>query len=125
MSFVTSILYCLCLYIQVLCFGVLIASGVAIANINDVFKNAQDDSDAADDRDKYRDVAGWLLFVGIAGLITEITIAIIRGLYYGEIIKSQFVIFGITVSTNVYVIVYTQTKAFMVVSIYTTGSRKT
>ena len=108
---VTSILYCFCWYLQVLCLGVLIASAVAISNINNVFEDVDEDSDAADDRDKYRDVAGWLLFVGIAGLITQIIMAIIRGLYYGEVITSHFLIFGITVSINVYIMVYTQIKA--------------
>ena len=107
----TIILYCLCSYIQVLCFGVLVASGVAISNANDYFKDVPDDSDAADDRDKYIDVAGWLVFVGIAGLITQVIMAIIRGLYYGEVITSHFLIFGITVSINVYIIVYTQIKS--------------
>ena len=106
----TIILYCLCSYIQVLCFGVLVASGVAISNANDYFKDVPDDSDAADDRDKYIDVAGWLVFVGIAGLITQVIMAIIHGLYYGEVITSHFLIFGITVSINVYIIVYTQIK---------------
>ena len=108
---VTSILYWFCSYLQVLCFGILVASAVAISNINDIFEGAPDGSDAADDRDKYRGVAGWLLFVGIAGLITQVAMAIIRGLYYGEIVTSQFIIFGITVSINFYIIVYTQIKA--------------
>ena len=108
----TSILDCLCLFLQVLCFGVLVASGVAISNINDLFEDAPSGSPAADDSDQYRGVAGWLLFVGIAGLVTQIIMAIIRGLYYGEAIASQFAIFGITVSIfNVYIIVNTLIKA--------------
>ena len=89
------------MYLQILCLGVLIASGAAIYYINDVFEDVDEDSTLADDRDKYEDVAGWLVFVGIAGLITQIIMAIIRGLYYGEVITSHFLIFGITVSINV------------------------
>ena len=89
------------MYLQILCLGVLIVSGAAIYYINDVFEDVDEDSTLADDRDKYEDVAGWLLFVGIAGLITQVIMAIIRGLYYGEVITSHFLIFGITVSINV------------------------
>ena len=94
------------IYLQVICCGVLVASAIAIADITDLFKNDGEDLTAADDRDKYRDVAVWLLSVGFVGLTTQIIIAIIRGLYYSEIITSWFAIFGITVSINVYIIVY-------------------
>ena len=108
---VTSLLYCLCRYLQVLCLGVLIASVIAISNINDYFRGFPDDSTDADNRDKYRAVAGYLLSIGIAGLITQIIMTIIWGLYYGEVIISHFRIFGITVSINVYIMVYKQIKA--------------
>ena len=93
------------LCIQVICCGVLVASAIAIADITDLFKDDGENLTGADDRDKYRDVAVWLLSVGFVGLITQAIIAIIRGLYYGEIITSWFAIFGITVSISVYIIV--------------------
>ena len=102
----SGILICICSYLQVICCGVLIASAIAIADITDLFKDDGENLTGADDRDKYRDVAVWLLSVGFVGLITQAIIAIIRGLYYGEIITSWFAIFGITVSINVYIIVY-------------------
>ena len=89
--------------LQVICCGVLIASAIAIANITDLFKNDGEDLTAVDDRDKYRDVAESLLFISFAGSTTQIIIAIIRGLYYGEIITSWFAIFGITVSIIMFI----------------------
>ena len=101
----SSILVYLCSYLQVICCGVLVVSAIAIADITDLFKDDGENLTGADDRDKYRDVAVWLLSVGFVGLITQAIIAIISGLYYGEIITSWFTIFGKTVSINVYIIV--------------------
>ena len=55
-------------------------------------------STAADDLDKYRAVAGWLIFVAIAGMATQIVMAIVRALYYGEAISSHAFVFGLMVS---------------------------
>lgn len=74
----------------------MIASAVTLSTINDLFEDPE--GEAADDEEQYRGVAGWLLFVGIAGLITQVIVIILRGLYYGEIIKAQFVAFAIVVS---------------------------
>ena len=90
------------IYLQVFCLGILIASAVALSNINELYEDVPDDSDAADDRDQYRDVAGWLLFVAIVGMVVQIVMVIVRALYYGEVITNQFVAFGIIVSYNVY-----------------------
>lgn len=87
------------IFSQVICLGVLIASAVALASIDDLYSDDIDeDSTAADDRDRYRAVAGWLLFVGIAGIITQGVMVIVRGLYYAEIVKSLFMTFVAIVS---------------------------
>ena len=88
--------------LQVFCLGVLIASAVALSNIDAFFENFPEDSEFSDDRDRYRGVAGWMLFVGIAGIVVQAVMTIVRALYYGEIITSQFVAFGIAVSFNMY-----------------------
>ena len=68
-------------------------------NINEIFDDhIPDDTEAGWDRNRYRAVAGWLVFVGIAGIITQVIFAIFCGLYYDEAIISQFVIFGVVVS---------------------------
>ena len=77
----------------------MIASVITITNINEIFgDDIPDDTEAGRDRNRYRAVAGWLVFVGIAGIITQVIFAIFRGLYYGEAILSQFVIFGVVIS---------------------------
>ena len=90
------------IYLQVFCLGILIASAVALNNIDEFFEDVEDDTDDADNRDQYRGVAGWLLFVAIAGIVVQIVMVIVRALYYVEVITNQFVAFGITVSYNVY-----------------------
>ena len=47
---------------------------------------------------RYRAVAGFMVFVGIAGIVTQVIFTIVRALYYGEVIISQFIIYGILVS---------------------------
>ena len=88
--------------LQVFCLGVLIASAVALSNIDEFFEYVPDDTDAADDRDQYRGVAGWLLFVAIAGIVVQAVMTIVRAFYYGEVITSHFAVFGIVVSFNMY-----------------------
>ena len=88
--------------LQVFCLGVLIASAVALSNIDSFFEDASEDSDFADDRDRYRGVAGWMLFVAIAGIVIQAVMTIVRALYYGEVITSQFNVFGIIVSFNMH-----------------------
>ena len=87
------------IYFQVICLGVLIACGVALNRIDDLFSDdIDDDSQAGQDRDQYRGVAGWLLFVAIGGIIVQGVMFIFRLLYYVEVITSQFIIFGVVVS---------------------------
>ena len=93
--------------IQAISLGVLIASAITITSVNDIFDDdIPDDSDVGRDRDRYRAVAGWLLFVCIAGIITQVIFAIVRGLFYGEVIISQFIAFGVVVSLNIYIYIY-------------------
>ena len=74
----------------------MIASAVTISTINDL---VGDDSDSTSDVERrYRGVAGWLVFLGVAGLIFEIIMAIFRGLYFGQVLSEGFVVFGVVVS---------------------------
>ena len=61
--------------------------------------------DNTEDMDQYRGVAGWLLFVAIAGIIVQAVMVITCALYYGEVIASQLVgvVFRIVVSFNKYI----------------------
>ena len=88
-----------CLFVQIFCLGLLIASAVALNTIGDIFRDdTDDDSEVGQDRDQYRGVAGWLLFVAIAGIAVQVVMFIVRLLYYIEVISTQFMMFGIAVS---------------------------
>ena len=80
---------------------------MAFSTINDIgfLDNAPDDSEEAEDRDRYRAVAWWLLAVAFVGVITQIVLLIFRALFFKKII-SQFVVFGILVS---FIVSYTVT----------------
>jgi len=80
----------------VFCLGVLIVSAITLATINDIFLY----SESASNEGRYRGVAGWLLFVGIAGLIVQAITSVLQGLYHGKIISTCFVAFTIAVSCN-------------------------
>ena len=56
------------------------------------------DKDSDDAKERFRSVAGWLFFLGIAGIITQSILVIVRGLYYADIIKHYFLVFLILVS---------------------------
>lgn len=86
--------------LQAFFLGVLIASAVALSNIDEFFEDVPEDSDFEDDRDQYRRVAGWMLAVAIAGIIIQAVLTIVRALYYGEAITNHFTVFGIIVSFN-------------------------
>jgi len=90
----------------VLCLGVLIVSAITLSTINDIilFDDPLEGSEYADDAARYRGMAWWLLFVGIAGLITQVIISVTHGLYHGKIIKTHFVTFAIAVSCNAFYI---------------------
>ena len=84
------------------CLGIVIASAVALEAIDDFLRNA---IDYPREMDRYRGVAGWLLFVAIVGTISQAVMVIACALYYGEVIRSQLVgvVFRIVVSFNMYV----------------------
>ena len=69
----------------------MIASAISLSEINDITGGGGGTS-------RHQGVAGWLLFVGIAGLIMQIIFTIVSGLYSAEVIKAQFTKFGAVVS---------------------------
>ena len=88
---------------QIICVGVLIACSAALSAIGDIsfehdIVETIGGASGEDDRDRFRDVAGWLLFAGIAGIISQITIVIIRGLFYFEIIQNRYLTYAVLVS---------------------------
>ena len=83
---------------------VLVGSAVALSTINDIkifdhfLDSVTEDSDDTDRRRRYRDVAWWLLNVGIAGIVLPFVMAVVRKLYFNNIFTDNFLIFAITVS---------------------------
>ena len=86
--------------LQVLCIAVLVASAITISTLDDVFDDVFEDIYSGYLERRYRGVAGWLVFLGVAGIIIEIVMVIFRGLYFGQFISERFVVFGIVVSFN-------------------------
>ena len=82
---------------QVLCFAVLVAAALTISTLDDI---VGDSDSTTDEEQRYRGVGGWLVFLGVAGLVVEIVMVIVRGLYYGQVISEGFVAYGIVVSFN-------------------------
>ena len=87
--------------LQVFRLGVLISSSIALTKISDIF----DDSEiplpdqGALNRDRYKGVAGYLVFASIIGMVIQIILAIVRGLFYSETLKKErYTMFGIVVS---------------------------
>ena len=82
-----------------ICLGILITSGVALIAIDDIYPDElPEGSQFKDDKETYEGVVRWLLFAGIGGIIFQSIMAIIRGLYFAEIIKSNFHVFTVLVS---------------------------
>ena len=52
------------------------------------------------DRDRFRAVAGWLLFASIAGIVSGVLMITARGLCYVQICRSQYNVFAVLVSIN-------------------------
>ena len=80
--------------------GVIVSCGVTVSTVDDLFGEADDDSEAGEDRDAYNDVAGWLIFVGIAGIISQVILLIFRLLYYFEAFSANFTVFAVIVSNH-------------------------
>ena len=87
--------------LQLLYLGVMIASAVTLSTIDDVSSDhIPAYANVGKDREKYRGVAGWILFVSIAGIITQVIMLIIHLLYHLQCLKHQFLTFAIIVSSD-------------------------
>ena len=80
--------------------GVIISCGVTLSTVDDLFGEVDDDSEAAEDRDAYNAVAGWLIFVSIAGIISQVLLLVFRLLYYCEAFSANFTVFAVIVSSH-------------------------
>lgn len=79
----------------------MISGAITISTIenSEVFPDdLPDDSEAATDRNSYRGAAGWVIFVALVVIITQIIMVIFGGLFFGGIIKNNFAAFAIVVS---------------------------
>ena len=83
---------------QAICLGILIASGVTLLTIDDIYPDElPEGSQFKDEKETYDGVAGRLLFVSIVGIIVQSIMAVVRGLYFAETIKSNFQMFTVLV----------------------------
>ena len=97
----------------------MIASAIAVSRINDFYDYVSEGSNDAEDRDRYRGVAGSLLFVSIVGIVIQPIMAIIRILYFTEAIKAQFFVFAILVSSmSLYITICIVTYTYVYIYIY-------
>ena len=79
--------------------AVLIASVVALSTIDKIFApGLLDESEDREHSHKYKEIGWMLLGIGIAGVIIQVAMAIIRKLYMDNFIKECFVIFASIVS---------------------------
>ena len=76
----------------------MIAAGVSIATINDLFGEPEDGDTISDEEARYRGVAGWMIFVGVAALVFEVIMVILYALLSGQVMKSGIVAVGAVVS---------------------------
>ena len=84
---------------QAICLGILIASGVTLSTIHDIYPDQlPEGSQSKDDKEIYDAVARWLLFASIVGIIVQSIMVIVRGLYFAETIKNNFQVFTVLVS---------------------------
>lgn len=89
--------HCFVFKSQAICLGVLITSTVALSTIDLLYSGIDGDSEVATDRNRYRGVAGWLLLIGIAGMIVKVIMMIIWGLHSAKTSKYQFLVFSVLV----------------------------
>ena len=78
--------------------GVIVSCEVTLSTVDGLFGEVDDDSEAGEDRDTYNGVAGWLIFVSIAGIISQVILMIFRLLYYCEAFPANFTVFAVIVS---------------------------
>lgn len=81
----------------------MVASAVVQSTITDIDDLIELTEQQKEDRDRYRAVAGWLLFVGAGGMIIMVAMVIVRVLYYTEFLNARFVLFGVLVSIRSYI----------------------
>lgn len=96
--------------IQVVCVGVVVGCAVTLSAIADSLffdDDTVEEVDALeDDRDRFRAVAGWLLFASIAGIVSRIAMVVIRLVFHLDIIDSEsmlYLVFAVFVSFNKYI----------------------
>ena len=101
-TYMTTIQLCCICSTQLICLGIMIASAVAlstVAQINLFDDDIPDDSDSAEDRDRFRTVAGYVLCASVVGIVTQLLLAANRGFYHCKVIKPPFYIFKVLVSS--------------------------
>ena len=77
----------------------MIDSAITLSTIDDVFPDYYSGS-VGEDRDRYRGVAGWVLFVSIAGIMSQVMMLIIHLFCHFQCSKHQFLTFIIIVSSD-------------------------
>ena len=80
--------------------AVIVSCGITLSTVDDLFGEVDDDTDAGEDRDTYNGVAGWLIFVSIAGIISQTILLIFRLLYYCKAFSANFTVFAVIVSSH-------------------------
>ena len=97
-----------CFTTQALCIGVLASAIATVSTVNnaEIFDDDEEGfrSTAAsmfdnreEDGDRFREVAWWLLCLGITGIVSQSIMFFIRILYYAGRIETLFIVFGILV----------------------------
>ena len=77
----------------------MIGSAVAVSTIGDIFPHdISYYTKTVERRDRYEAVAWSLLVICIVGIVSQLIMAIIRGLYLGKIIENNFLMFTVIVS---------------------------
>lgn len=77
----------------------MICAAITQSAINDVDNYQKDRNREYRDAGKYRSAAGWLIFVGVMGMLIESAIIIVRILNL-SLVKTYFTIFAFIVSTH-------------------------
>ena len=73
-----------------------------ISYFEDEYADEYDEFD--NDRDRFRAVAGWLLFASIAGIVSRALMITARGLCYVQICRTRYNVFAVLVSINTYML---------------------
>ena len=79
----------------------MVSAAITLSTINDVFPDTlPDDSDPAVDREAYRGVAGYVVFIAGGCIIFQAIMILLRALYFGGVMTSGFVAYAIVVSNH-------------------------